>query len=438
MDLVYHVVSNEDTVIPMNRYRLGSILLVFMLSFPSWAWGQRHYRPTRNPVSPRNGISGYPDSLKAYGDSLFREDVRVAPTLTVQEMAPLFLPLTFYKHVSRNAFVMDKTLTPLDEQLLGIYLHRPDMVQGTQSELERVGPTLAPKTVTDEPAALVQQPSAREPEALPVDVIVWKPNFWSYSGDYYLQFMQNYISSNWHKGGESNHSMEGSLTLNANYNNKSNFRWDNRLEMKLGFQTTKGDSLHKFKPSTDMLRYTGTVGLQAYSHWYYTFQLVANTQFMRNYETNRNKVRSDFASPFNLNVSLGMDYRLDWLRGKLRGKIHLAPLAYNLKYVSRLALATRYGLEEGKHTLHDYGSQMTIDFKWKFSDNIAWQTRLYGYTTYERAEIEWENTFTLHFNKYISAKVFVYPRFDDASKRDEHHGYWQLKENVSLGFSYDF
>lgn len=438
MHFVYHVVFNNHTVISMNKYRFGSILLVFILSFPSMVWGQRHYRPTRYTVPLGINNSNYLDSLKVFEDSLFREDVRVAPTLTKQDMAPLFLPLTFYKHISRNAFVIDEKLSPLDEQLLSVYLHRPDMVQATQSELEKAGPTLAPKTVTDEPTALVQQPSAKEPEALPVDVVVLKPNFWTYSGDYYLQFMQNYVSSNWHKGGVSNQTMEGSLTLNANYNNKSKFRWENRLEMKLGFQTTKGDTLHKFKPSTDMLRYTGTVGLQASKRWYYTLQLVANTQFMRNYETNRHKVLSDFASPLNLNVSLGMDYELDWFKGRLRGKVHLAPLAYNLRYVGRSALATRYGLDEGKHTLHDYGSQMTIDFKWKFTDNFIWQTRLYGYTTYKRAEIEWENTLTFRFNKYISTKVFVYPRFDDARKRDDHHGYWQLKENFSLGFSYDF
>ncbi|MGI6242724.1 MAG: DUF3078 domain-containing protein [Prevotella sp.] len=422
----------------MNKYRFVSIFLTVFLLFPSLARGQRHYQPTRYSTPLRSPIANYQDSLKAFGDSLFREDVRVPSTLSSQDVAPLFLPLTFYKRISHNAFVMDKTLSPLDEQLLSVYLHRPDMVQATQSELEAAGPTLAPKTVTDEPTALVQQPSAKEPEALPVDLVVLKPNFWSYSGDYYLQFMQNYISGNWHKGGESNQSMEGYLSLNANYNNKSKFKWENRLEMKLGFQTTKGDTLHKFRPFSDMLRYTGKIGLQASKRWYYTLQVVANTQFMRNYETNRDHVLSDFASPLNLNISLGMDYEVDWFKGKLRGKIHLAPLAYNLRYVGRLALSTRYGLEEGKHTLHDYGSQMTVDMRWKFTDNILWQTRLYGYTTYERAEIEWENTFTFHFNKYVSAKVFVYPRFDDATKRDDHHGYWQFKENISLGFSYEF
>ena len=133
-----------------------------------------------------------------------------------------------------------------------------------------------------------------------------------------------------------------------------------------------------------------------------------------------------------------MDYSVDWLNHRLTGTVHLAPLAYNFKYVDRLALSTRYGLKEGRHALHDFGSQFTVDMKWKFSDNILWQTRVYGFTSYKRTEFEWENTFTFQFNKYISTKLFVYPRFDDGTKRDDDHGYWQFNEFVSLGFSYSF
>ena len=79
-----------------------------------------------------------------------------------------------------------------------------------------------------------------------------------------------------------------------------------------------------------------------------------------------------------------------------------------------------------------------MDETWKFSDDISWKCRLYGYTTYERSELEWENTFTFRFNRYISTNLFVYPRFDDGVARDSHHGYWQFKEYCSIGFSYSF
>lgn len=50
----------------------------------------------------------------------------------------------------------------------------------------------------------------------------------------------------------------------------------------------------------------------------------------------------------------------------------------------------------------------------------------------------YENTFVMQINKWMSAQLFVYPRFDDGVGRDGHHGYWQFKEFASIGFSYVF
>ena len=118
--------------------------------------------------------------------------------------------------------------------------------------------------------------------------------------------------------------------------------------------------------------------------------------------------------------------------------MHIAPLAGNFRYVRILDLSPRYGLDSGKHTLVDYGSEFTVDLNWKLSEMIKWRMRLYGYTTYRRAELEWENTIAFQFNKYISTNLFIYPRFDDGTERDGHHGYWQLKEYASIGFAYSF
>ena len=166
--------------------------------------------------------------------------------------------------------------------------------------------------------------------------------------------------------------------------------------------------------------------------------MVANTQFYKGYKSNDATVYSDFISPLNVNVSLGMDYLVEALNKRLTGNIHLAPIAYNFRYVRLLPLAVRYGLKEGRHVLHDIGSQFTAELTWKFSDNVMWKSRLYGFTTFKKAELEWENTFSLKFNRFISSNIFIYPRFDDGISRDEHHGYWQLKEFVSVGLNYSF
>ena len=215
-------------------------------------------------------------------------------------------------------------------------------------------------------------------------------------------------------------------------------KWENKLEMRLGYQTSKGDSVHSLKTSDDLIRYTSKLGLQASRKWYYTIQMVAQTQFAHGYKNNDKKVYSDFFSPFNLNLSVGMDYSVDWLNHRLKGSAHLAPLALNWKYVGREQLATRYGLKEGEHGMTDYGSECIFDLTWQVMDNLKWKTRLWGYTTYKRAEIEWENTLTFQFNRYISSNIFLYPRFDDGAKRKDGDSYWQFKEFMSIGFSYSF
>ena len=324
---------------------------------------------------------------------------------------------------------------------LDIYLHRPSLVRTTDDELR------GKQTTTVDVEMPIQQnveivdkvaPLPVESTFSPVEVLITKPDFWTYKGDYALQLLQNYVSNNWHKGGESNYSVLSSALLEANYNNKQKVKWDNRLELKFGIQSSKSDSLHSFKTTEDLIRLTSKFGLQATKRWYYSVQFVGYTQFTHSYRSNDPSLYSDILAPLNINLSLGMDYTLDWLDHKLKGNVHLAPLAYNVKYTRLKNLAGRLGIEEGKHARHDFGSELTVDFEWKLMDALTWKTRLYAYATYKRTEFQWENTIKLQFNRYIGAQLFIYPRFDDGVKRDGRHGYWQLKEFASIGFQYSF
>lgn len=364
----------------------------------------------------------------------------------------LFTPTTFYHNVADRTLALneegkDRVTDAVDAALMHVYLNRPDLVSTTETTLQETGtvrqdletPIMAQTSLVNE----VDAPDAVIQDEAPVEVVVQKPKFWTRKGDGYLQFMQNYVSGNWYKGGESNYSLVGSVTLEANYDNKNKWKWDNKLEMKLGFQRTRTDSVHKFKANEDLIRYTGKVGLEATKKWYYTLQLIAYTQFTRGLKANDTHTYSDFMSPFVLNLGLGMDYKVEAFDKKLTGTVNLSPLAVNYKYVDRTYFdndwfPARYGIEVGKHHLIDIGSQVTADLEWKISDMLKWKSRFYAFTSYKRAEIEWENTFTLQVSKYISAQLFLYPRFDDASVRDDDLGYWQFKEYSSLGFNYTF
>ena len=361
----------------------------------------------------------------------------------------LFAPLTFYHNVADKTLALnsesagkDAVIDEVDAALLNIYLNRPDLVSTTETELQETGnireDVYTPIENQVEFVEKVEAPVIDAPEEILDTLMVQKPKFWTKKGDGFLQFMQNYVSGNWYKGGESNYSMVGALTLEANYDNKNKWKWDNKLEMKLGFLRSRTDSLHKFKANEDLLRFTSKLGLEAAKNWYYTLQLLAYTQFTRGLKSNDPFTYSDFMSPFNLNLGLGMDYKVESKNKRLTGTINLSPLAVNYRYVGRLPLGPSYGLKVGKHTLLDFGSQLTADLVWKMNENVTWKSRLYAFTSYKRAEIEWENTFELRVSKYITANLFLFPRFDDAGVYDSDLGYWQFKEYSSLGFNYSF
>jgi len=166
-------------------------------------------------------------------------------------------------------------------------------------------------------------------------------------------------------------------------------------------------------------------------------QLLAYTQFARGLKSNDEFTYSDFMSPFDLNLGVGMEYKLKALNGKLTGSLNFSPLSFNFRYVARNTLLDRYKLG-GHHTKEDFGSQFTGDVKWTITDQVTWKSRLYYYTSYHRGLMEWENQFRFQVSKYISANLFLYPRFDDSGKRDDKLGYFQFQEYCSLGLNYSF
>ena len=357
----------------------------------------------------------------------------------------LFSPLVYDPAVAAKAFTLGTdSLSLTDKILLDTYLKHPRLVRSSGSMLfptmqddiidapgeqaEWQAETIRKHGVHAAPAEIIQNDE-------PIELFIAKPHFWTFSGDYNLQFMHNYISPNWYKSGNSSYSMLGNVTMQYNYNNKQRLKWDNKLELKLGFQNTDADTINRFKTTEDLIRYTSQLSLQAYKRWYYAAQVIASTQFTRGLKNNDSAIYSDFMSPFNLNLSFGMNYNVEAFNKKLTGNILLAPASYKMTYVDRPDLATRFGVKEGKQVRNDIGSLIDAELVWKPLDNFKWQTRLYSFTTYHFFQLEWENTFTFQFNRFISANLFVYPRFDDTVEKTT-DTYWQLKEYLSVGFTY--
>ena len=270
-------------------------------------------------------------------------------------------------------------------------------------------------------------------------IIVRKPNFWTFKTNFSLQFTQSYVSDNWYKGGESHNALLAATVIEANYNNQRKLTFDNKLEMKLGFQTSHNDEKHKYKTNSDLLRLTNKLGLRAVKHWYYTVMLQSWTQFYKGYKANDEKVYSDFMSPFESLLSLGMDYQQTSRNARFKVNATLSPLALKLKYVGRPSLIKDFGVSSGSHhSKWEYGSNVTINYTWNIVKNVSWNGRIYFFTDYSSTQLEWENTFNLSINRYLSARVFLFPRFDDSRKRSENQSNFEFNELLSLGLNVNF
>lgn len=340
----------------------------------------------------------------------------------------------------------DKDLRVLEEEnrmLMQTYVDAPWLVKVTERDLEKAG-GWKQEALQEIPVMthLVEDKIDVDftQDVDNVQLVVRRPNFWKFKGDYSFQFTQNYFSENWYQGGDNNYTMLALATMEANFNNKQKIQWDNKLEMRLGFRTSKTDEVHKLKTNDDLLRFTTKIGYKATAHWFYSLQVQAYTQFYPSYKDNSEEVSSDFLSPFNLVVSLGMDYKLELKR--FRGSAYLAPVAYNFRSVERRSLFGNFGLDPGRSMYNNFGPNITVNYSWDIWKNIRWDSRFYWFSNMEMTDVEWENTFTFTINKYLNSKLFLYPRVDDSSENyrneDKKFPYLMFKEWFSLGVNYSF
>lgn len=437
----------------MNAYiRITlSLLAAFVIGSASAQHATHRSRTVMAKSSHDQLLKHYSDSLKQYKqriDSLMAANDSLRNSGEVEangKFLRYFAPQKYDRTVANRLLGMGNTTDGYgDDAMMSLYLSRPDLFAASQKgDVTPAGNSASIEGKNTAPEKLSTQVATQEngkDQSLGIDddldIYVAKPNFWTFKGDYYLQFMQNHVSENWYKSGSNTYSMLGQVVLQYNYNNKQKVKWDNKLELKLGFISSEKDTVNKFKSSEDLIRYTSKLGLQAHKQWYYTAQLIAESQFTKGLKDNKTDVQSDFMSPFNLNFSIGMDYTINTRNKRLTGTVHLAPLAYNFKYVDRKSLASKHGVRGDHRSVNDFGSQILAEVSWTPLTNFKWQTRLYMYTTYKKFLLECENTLTFKFNKYLSTVLFLYPRFDDSVKRkDDDATFWQFKEYLSLGFN---
>lgn len=279
-----------------------------------------------------------------------------------------------------------------------------------------------------------------------VETITIKKSHWKKIGSHTLQASQNQLSDNWSGGGNSSYSILNHHKIELNYKNKK-ISFNNLFEWKLNLQKTQGDTLNSINFAEDYFKIYSVFGLEAFKKWSYSANLTVQTPIFSGYKINtENKLRT-FLSPLDVNLGIGMRYELentsplDKYR-KIKLTLDLSPLSLNYRYISDKSVinkSTSYGLEEGKRSKLDFGSNINANLAYSFNRYCSLNSRIRYFTDYDRVLFECENKVDYALNRFFSVSLGLYVRYDDNVSRDKHDktfGYFQYNELLLFGLNY--
>lgn len=280
------------------------------------------------------------------------------------------------------------------------------------------------------------EPSVEEAIIPPVEI---KKKNWLHYFNVSLQLSQAYVSTNWYQGGNSYVSGLFNFTWNVDLNTvyHPKLLFQSSLQYKLAVNSNPKGSLHKYNTSQDLFQYGLKTGLKAFNHWFYSLNLLFNTQFFNSYPEDSMQRTSSFLSPGTLNIGVGMTYTL--AKNGLNLSASISPLAYNLKTcIAKDIDHMQFNIKQNRKTVSEVGSSAEINMTWTFNDNISWKSRMFLFTDYSYFLAEWENTFNFQISKLFSTQIYLYPRFDSSSETGTKWRHWMLREILSFGISYTF
>jgi len=271
---------------------------------------------------------------------------------------------------------------------------------------------------------------------------------WRIGGDGSAGFTQTYLE-NWKKGGKSALSTLIVLKGFANYSRKDDkVKWENSGEIRNGW-IRPGGSEEELRKNDDKLEFTSRVGVSAFKKWYYSSELNVNTQFFRGYKYPKadNPVPfSAFMAPVKTYFKVGLDYKphKDF-------SVFLSPLTLKNVYVRDTSLVdqTKFNIDENKKAFWEPGLNADIKFKKNITETISYETKYKMFINYQdpfkKFDINWENLFKMQLTDYIGMQFMVhfiyddnilFPTYDDDGAKIGEETRLQIKEFLSIGFTY--
>jgi hypothetical protein len=263
-----------------------------------------------------------------------------------------------------------------------------------------------------------------------------KKKNWVGKGRALLQLSQNYVSPNWHKGGESNFNLLGIFFYEYNYVNDKNIQFENNVDVKAGISSNPENSLRMFSVNSNLLKGTSKFGYKAIKNLYYTASAEFSTQILNGYKSlNDNERITSFLSPARFYFSVGMDYK-----PHKNFSLFFSPATY--KFIGVIDTAninqTQYGIPADRKLKNEFGNVLRTNYKRAITKEIQAETTFGLYTNYDKLEVDWETIANFIINRYMSARISVYLRYDNSALSTTETPKIQLNEIISIGFSHRF
>lgn len=260
---------------------------------------------------------------------------------------------------------------------------------------------------------------------------------WRKEANLSLQMTQNYATENWHQGAVNAFSLLWGAKAFANYK-KDNLIWENNAEWRVGLSTVSGDTLRKVNTTDDVFQIYSKFGYQVHKYWYVSLLADFRTNLFPNYRKNSMGLNSTFLTPLRFSMGLGVEYK------PIKGlSINLSPATYKVVYAfnsdPERVDVTEYGIENQHNILDEIGSSLRVEWKWRPLREIELETKFYFFTNYRQIETELEIDIDFIINKYMSAKLMLYPRYDGTVENvTDQKSKLQFKELISVGFAHTF
>ncbi len=264
-----------------------------------------------------------------------------------------------------------------------------------------------------------------------------KKSKWRKTASVSLQITQNYATNNWHQGAVNSFAMLGGAKARADYKNE-NISWENSAEWRFGVSTVSGDTVRKMNTTDDRIYVLSKFGYQVHKHWYVSVLAEFKTNLFPNFQKNSNRVNTTFLTPIRYTMGVGIDCKV--FKGV---SINFSPATYKLVYAlnsnPEKVNVTDFGIATGNNIIHEIGSSVRVEWRWKPIKEIVTETKFYFFTNYKQIETELEINVDFIINRYLSAKLMLHPRYDGTVDAvADQKSKMQFKELISVGFAHTF